>query len=166
MKKKRLFIISIIIIVLLICIALFICFKTKKVEKSKTYDGTITSMNFYYAVANSVFYKFEIAGPKERRILTFTEQKANGRTSKYRKRLTPKNLKEIKDTINSNKIYEWNGFDKGVKGSKTKNNFILEVSYSDSKTLTAYGNKEYPVKFDERKKALYDCLERIVSSYR
>ena len=76
------------------------------------------------------------------------------------------NLKEIKDAINSNKIYEWDGFDKGVKGSKMKNNFILEVSYSDSRTLTAYGNKEYPIKFDERKQALHDCLKRIVSSYR
>ena len=159
--KKKVFIAVVLIVVLLVGGFLFFHFKSN--NKPKEYEGKITSMKLYIDNHKEIYYHAELHHSKDRVFLDVREKKMEKLDRRFKRRLTDKNLETIRDVINENKIYEWDGFNKGDKDNlKGQESFTLEITFSDKRTLKVYGYGKYPEKYTERKKALRDCIEKLI----
>ena len=163
MKKHKTLII---IIALVLIAAITVGIEIKRNAKTP-YEGDITSFKYNYNRNGQAYFNSEIVVNDKLILLTVKEKLYRNKSRNVAMRLFDTNLEELRDLINDNKIYEWDGFDAHSEHPKELVNFSLEVHYSDGRTLTAKGSgpENFPEGYNDGAKALYQYLDKLASRY-
>ncbi|MBQ6497505.1 MAG: hypothetical protein IJI58_02185 [Bacilli bacterium] len=160
--KKHLTII--IIIILLIIAAATVGIELYKNRKTP-YEGDIISFKYSYGNKNNAYFDCEIRKTKRRTIVTISERTTNRSTRRINGVVIKRQLDGLRDLINKQKIYEWNGFEEIDKTASEIDNFALEVHFSDGRELIAKGRGMYPKDYRKASSELYNYLDGIVGIY-
>lgn len=155
MKKKNILIVGLIIVILLVVSLLF---SLRNIAHGP-YDEDIKSFHYSYGSYFGGYYNYDIQQEGSKYRLTATGY--NGVELNVNKLITKNDVRKIKDIVNQQKIYEWNGFDKSDDSVMDGSSFSLEIVYLSGETITASGYMKYPKEYEKRIQTLIDYLEKI-----
>ena len=142
MKKKVLFIILIILLV----IGVIVMFRIKKPKNIET----IKYLNFGYSTGtmmNSyVSYNLEF---KDNKYKVSIKPNMVSDEDKKITVMTKKDIEKIIDILNKYEVYKWDGFKKSNPNVLDGDSFNLTIKYNDDKSISASGYMMWPKNYRE-----------------
>ena len=128
-------------------------------EKPSKIDSNITSFKYSYGSYASGYYSYSLF-IEDGKVLFLTEGK-NGIDLSINKEVDSSYLTELEEIINSNGIYEWNGFNKSDNSITDGRGFELKVVYENGETIEASGYEVFPTNYEDCQQALIEFFQNI-----
>ena len=139
---------------LLASLAILLCVGCAKEINS---DITSFSYNLDYGLGGYCSYNIDIIEEK----VIYKKECIGTTTADLEKEIDKSYLAELKDLINENGIYKWDGFDKNNNNVMDGSGFTLAVHYANDESISAHGYMRFPSNYSEVKGKLLDFLDKL-----
>jgi len=144
-----------IIVLVVVCITLFICFG-KKTNKKELKNLESLRLNYTNGYAMYAYTTYEIKKEDKYKITIKPLGIPDEEAKTYD--ISDAEIKKILDVLNKYEVTKWDGFNKTNKDVLDGDSFSFSAKFEDGTSISAHGYVSYPKNYGDVKKELIEIF--------